>query len=210
MKKLFQTGLALGNISGNCLACNIDMSWLYNTPSKLLWIDKIVMTEHLWNLLVSSKKSEYKAMQNSNSFQIDLMNKTEKLVFEILDSVGLIERINDKFVSEDNYEIIYKQIDYDFTLLQKMDLIKTTDSHIYSIGDCKFCVPKLWTLYFALLASKRLNANIFSKKGIRNSQSNMQTFSISPQDRIKILSLQIRRDGTCVKKYFSLLAQSYT
>ena len=53
-------------------------------------------------------------------------------------------------------------------------------------------------------------SNVFSKKGIRNSQSNMQTFSISPQDRIKILSLQIRRDGTCVKKYFSLLAQSYT
>jgi hypothetical protein len=51
---------------------------------------------------------------------------------------------------------------------------------------------------------------VFSKKGIRNSQSNMQTFSISPQDRTKILSLQIRRDGTCVKKYFSLLAQSYT
>ena len=50
----------------------------------------------------------------------------------------------------------------------------------------------------------------FSKKGIRNSQSNMQTFSISPQDRTKILSLQIRRDGTCVKKYFSLLAQGYT
>lgn len=50
----------------------------------------------------------------------------------------------------------------------------------------------------------------FSKKGIRNSQSNMQTFSISPQNRTKILSLQIRRDGTCVKKYFSLLAQSYT
>ena len=55
-----------------------------------------------------------------------------------------------------------------------------------------------------------LNINVFSKKGIRNSQSNMQTFSISPQDRTKILSLQIRRDGTCVKKYFSLLAQSYT
>ena len=50
----------------------------------------------------------------------------------------------------------------------------------------------------------------FSKKGIRNSQSNMQTSSISPQNRTKILSLQIRRDGTCVKKYFSLLAQSYT
>ena len=62
----------------------------------------------------------------------------------------------------------------------------------------------------ARFALRILNINVFSKKGIRNSQSNMQTFSISPQDRTKILSLQIRRDGTCVKKYFSLLAQSYT
>ena len=30
----------------------------------------------------------------------------------------------------------------------------------------------------------------FSKKGIRNSQSNMQTTSISPQNRTKIQSLQ--------------------
>ena len=33
-------------------------------------------------------------------------------------------------------------------------------------------------------------ANVFSKKGIRNSQSNMQTSSISPQNRTKIQSLQ--------------------
>lgn len=51
---------------------------------------------------------------------------------------------------------------------------------------------------------------VFSKKEIRNSQSNMQTSSISPQNRTRIQSLQIRRDGTCVKKYFSLLAQGYT
>ena len=35
-----------------------------------------------------------------------------------------------------------------------------------------------------------LNINVFSKKGIRNSQSNMQTSSISPQNRTKIQSLQ--------------------
>ena len=35
-----------------------------------------------------------------------------------------------------------------------------------------------------------LNINVFSKKGIRNSQSNMQTFSISPPNRTKIQSLQ--------------------
>ena len=35
-----------------------------------------------------------------------------------------------------------------------------------------------------------LNINVFSKKGIRNSQSNMQTTSISSQNRTKIQSLQ--------------------
>ena len=34
------------------------------------------------------------------------------------------------------------------------------------------------------------DTNVFSKKGIRNSQSNMQTSSISPQNRTKIQSLQ--------------------
>ena len=34
------------------------------------------------------------------------------------------------------------------------------------------------------------HTNVFSKKGIRNSQSNMQTTSISPQNRTKIQSLQ--------------------
>jgi len=68
----------------------------------------------------------------------------------------------------------------------------------------------LWALTLSALRACFLNINVFSKKGIRNSQSNMQTSSISPQNRTKILSLQIRRDGTCVKKYFSLLAQSYT
>lgn len=160
MKKIFQTGLALGNISGNCNVCNIDMSWLYNTPSKLLWLDKIVVTEHLWNLLVSSKKSEYKVMKDGDSFQRDLMNKTEKMIFEILDSVGLVERISDSFVSEKYYNVISKQIDSDFELLLNRGLIKTIDSHIYNIGECRYCIPKLWTLYFALLASKRLDANI--------------------------------------------------
>ena len=78
-------------------------------------------------------------------------------------------------------------------------------------GDNSKLLPYLKKGTYVLLeGSVDGNAYVFSKKGIRNSQSNMQTFSISPQDRIKILSLQIRRDGTCVKKYFSLLAQSYT
>lgn len=160
MKKLFQTGLALGNVSGNCSACNIDFSWLYRTPSKLLWLDKIVVTEHLWNLIVGPHKSEYEAKQTTDNFQRDIMFKTDKLVFEILDSVGLIQHISDNFVSVANYEAINKQIDDDFELLLENGVLKTQDSHIYSIGKNNYCQPMLWTLYFALLASRKLNANI--------------------------------------------------
>lgn len=160
MKKLFQTGLALGNISGNCSACNIDLSWLYHTPSKLLWLDKIVVTDYLWNLLVSPPRTVYKEDHDINTYQRDLMQKTGKLVFELLDSVGLIEHISENFVSDDNYEAINKQIDSDFDLLLELGKVKTEDSHIYSIGECQYCKPRLWTLYFSLLAARRLDANI--------------------------------------------------
>ena len=153
MKKLFQTGLALGNISGNCSACNIDLSWLYHTPSKLLWLDKIVVTDYLWNLLVSPPRTVYKEDHDINTYQRDLMQKTGKLVFELLDSVGLIEHISDNFVSDDNYEAINKQIDSDFDLLLELGKVKTEDSHRYSIGECQYCKPRLWTLYFSLLAA---------------------------------------------------------
>lgn len=76
------------------------------------------------------------------------MYKTEKLVFEILDSVGLIEHISDSFVSDDNFEAINTQIDSDFDLLLELGKIKTKDSHIYSIDEYYYCKPKLWTLYF--------------------------------------------------------------
>ena len=88
------------------------------------------------------------------------MYKTEKLVFEILDSVGLIEHISDSFVSDDNFEAINTQIDSDFDLLLELGKIKTKDSHIYSIDEYYYCKPRLWTLYFSLLASRQLNANI--------------------------------------------------
>ena len=52
----------------------------------------------------------------------------------------------------------------------------------------KFC-EFLGNHYPELLLKLRYRY-VFSKKGIRNSQSNMQTTSISPQNRTKIQSLQ--------------------
>ena len=78
-----------------------------------------------------------------------------------------------------------------------------------------YCGVSLFVSSYILMSSALatrygVSPYVFSKKEIRNSQSNMQTSSISPQNRTRIQSLQIRRDGTCVKKYFSLLAQGYT
>ena len=48
----------------------------------------------------------------------------------------------------------------------------------------------LWGVTLRRASRLFFNINVFSKKGIRNSQSNMQTTSISPQNRTKIQSLQ--------------------
>lgn len=97
---MFQTGLALGNLSGNCEACNIDLSWLYSSPSKLLWLDKIVVTDYLWKLLDNPNLAKYGEINDGDNLRRITYDKSNKLVFEILDSVGLIERISDNFVSD--------------------------------------------------------------------------------------------------------------
>lgn len=157
---MFQTGLALGNLSGNCEVCNIDLSWLYSSPSKLLWLDKIVVTDYLWKLLDNPNLAKYGEINDGDNLRSITYDKSNKLVFDILDSVGLIERISDDFVSDTKCFAINQSLDQDFDLLQKDGIMQSEDSHIYRMGNNIYCKPRLWTLYFSLLASRKLDANI--------------------------------------------------
>lgn len=158
MKKILQTGLAFGIENGSCSACNLNYSWLFNTPSNLLWVDKVVVTKPMWKILTRDQSAAEKDEKHSGIFDYRIA-KTIKLVFEILKSVNLIEILDSNEISEDDSKLIYNQIDEDISLLKNNGLVKSDDGHLYSIGDYEYCVSMLWTLYASLIFSRRNDCN---------------------------------------------------
>lgn len=149
MKNYFQSGLALGNPTGACQACNIDISWLFRNTSSLLWIDKIYVTNHVWDVIMEYHKKDTK------------IGQVIKLFYNMLDDAGLVRKINDKEITEQQAENIYEQIEYDLGLIKIHNGIETSkeDSHLLKIGDYSYCEPRLWSLYAALSLSYKHNAS---------------------------------------------------
>lgn len=156
MKKIFQTGLAFGNENGTCEACNLNYSWLLNTPSNLLWIDKVVVTKPIWDIITKENNDKGKSPSKD---QVLVIGKAIKLVYEILHSVDLIEIVDSNEISEEDSQIIYNQIEEDLNILKNNGEVNTEDNHIYCIGSYRYCIPSLWTLYASLVYSRRNNCN---------------------------------------------------
>ena len=161
MKKIFQTGLAFGYENGACEVCNLDFSWLYNTPSNLLWIDKVVVTKPVWNIINGYEEPKNDPIKKS---QRTIQLSAVKLIYQILDSVGLVEIVDSNEISEKDSQTIYNQIEKDLELLEHSGDL-TTDGHIYSLGENDYCIPSLWTLYASLLYSYRNNCNFSLDNG---------------------------------------------
>lgn len=156
MKKIFQTGLAFGNENGVCELCNLNYSWLFNTPSNLLWVDKIVVTKPIWDII--SGKGDASEDKNANDQGV-IIHKSAKLAYEILNSVGLVEIVDSNEIGKEESDIIFNQIEEDLELLQRQGVINRKDSHLYYIGENGYCQPALWTLYASLLYSRKNNCN---------------------------------------------------
>lgn len=156
MKKIFQTGLAFGNETGACESCNLNYSWLFNTPSNLLWIDKIVVTKSIWDIIMG--KWDVLEENHANDHGL-IIHKSAKLTYEILNSVGLVEIVDSNEIGEEESDIIYKQIEEDLEFLQSKGVINRKDGHLYYIGENGYCQPALWTLYASLVYSRKNNCN---------------------------------------------------
>lgn len=158
MKKILQTGLAFGIENGSCSACNLNYSWLFNSPSNLLWVDKIVVTKPIWDILMQDSPIEKVNNQGMKAFGNEIQ-KTMKLVYEILNSVNLIEVIQSNDISEEDSSLIYAQIDDDINLLKYHGFVNNEDDHMYSIANHEYCIPMLWSLYASLLFSRKENCS---------------------------------------------------
>lgn len=145
-KTIFVTGLVLGKETDICNCKEVNVNWIYDQPTNLLWVDKIIVTRNEWNELISNGRSS--------------LARANKLIFERLDSEGLIEVIPDSIISLNRAESILDTIESDLTLLE--DLYTTSNKEndpTMRMGQYCFCVPSLWTLYAAIEISRIYDAS---------------------------------------------------
>ncbi|KAA6319636.1 hypothetical protein EZS27_030492, partial [termite gut metagenome] len=98
MKNVFISGLAIGNECGTCACSNINVDWLFSYPSNLLWIDKVYISHPIWEAIINEQTPEEIGKGKKIEF-----NKATKLIFEILDSVGMVEVVNTKSLLTEDF-----------------------------------------------------------------------------------------------------------
>jgi hypothetical protein len=153
MQKVLITGLALGNESGACSACNFDINWLFRHPCTLLWVDRVVSTNSIWDHIVNERYSVIDPK----------LRKTVKLVMEVLDLEGIIERVDStKYIDSAFAEEIYKRIDQDLQRLidaHGRGIDVDSEMRFVQIGKQEYCRPVIWSIYASVILSRMIDAD---------------------------------------------------
>ncbi len=145
-KSILVTGLILGKETNMCPCNNINLGWLFDRPSDLLWADKIILTNNEWEEIITNESTAYDC--------------AAKMIFERLKAEGLIQFIPDTIITPPRAESLMQTIESDLELLG--DLFSITEyknEPFLQMGDYSYCVPSLWTLYAAIDISRNVNAN---------------------------------------------------
>ncbi len=150
MKNILQSGLALGIPTQHCNCTNMDFSWIFANPTNFLWVDNVIVTESMWSMITGTGPLGFVEETKQDSF-----SKAVRLVYSILNDVGIVKVISDNCITQEEGDDLYKQIEDDVELLG--DLVKEQGSRM-KIGRHCYCAPALWTLYAALYLSRNNNA----------------------------------------------------
>jgi hypothetical protein len=159
MNKLLVTGLATGIDAGVCQVCNYDLDWMLEYPSLLLWADRLLVPGSIW-----------KVIQNEKFPKPNEVAKCCKLVFDIVNSEGLIEIKKSSPVVDDILrEDIFTQVDHDIDQMKQLFPEKISQKNLSKKGDQGFnetivdgygyCPPYLWSIYSNLILARLWEAN---------------------------------------------------
>lgn len=159
MNKILITGLAVGRDVGVCDACNYDLGWLVNYPSVLLWTDRIIITETVWQVI----------QEESFPHPVELA-KACKLIFDAAMAAGLIEIAQPSpLLKPQLRDSILTQVDSDIEKVKRLFPDKTEQRRIGRTGKegpletlidgVGFCSPYLASIYASLVLAKAWGAN---------------------------------------------------
>jgi len=159
MNKLLVTGMAVGIDAGVCASCNYDLGWLINYPSILLWADRIIITETVWQVI-----------QKEGFPDPPELAKACKLIFDIARDQGIVKIAQPTpLLTPDLCDFILTQVDTDLDKIKRLFPDKVdqrsmgragkdgpTETLIDGVG---FCSPYLGSVYASLVLAKAWKAN---------------------------------------------------
>lgn len=129
-----------------CPCNNINLKWLYDRPTDLLWADKVILTQNEWKMIISSSKSAE--------------DRASKMIFERLQAEGLIQIIPDTIITPGRAESILQNIDNDLHCMgDLLSVSENEEESLLQIGKYSYCIPFLWSLYAAIDISRIVNAS---------------------------------------------------
>lgn len=155
--RLLISGLALGKECDSAICNNVNLQWLFDNSSILLWADKIILTKKVWeNCMEGGHVWGDLSKQQENK-------KAIKLVFEMLKDADLIEIIEPNF-SKDIITYIEKTIADDINKASTDTdccRIKKADKSPFAISilDYNYCIPNLMSIYTGFILSRLYQAN---------------------------------------------------
>lgn len=159
MKSILQTGLAMCLETQQGVCKNMDLEWLYMAPSNLLWVDKVYIPKSMHDLIINEHACDI--FDNGKSQELAKVNK---LIFEVLSSLGILETLQPNIISQEASDLLYRQIESDLLLLKNLEEANDEDDgHFVRVGDEHYCRPMLWSLYAALLVSQQNDATFLLK-----------------------------------------------
>jgi hypothetical protein len=162
--KLLVTGHAIGVTDGPCDVCNFDYSWLFRHPSTLLWVDKIIITPYMDEVIDSTDYPD-------NGGPI---SKSLKEIFNTARDYDLIEvKDPNKILNSDLSQKLVKEIEHDREVLPELfpDEIKINEEDLpgaICTDESEFCEPYLWSIYAGLVLSKKWNAQCLFSDHVMN------------------------------------------
>lgn len=156
MNKILVSGLAIGNNIGACDVCNFDFEWIIKNPSALLWIDKLLVPDTIWETIINKRTTENLKL-----------NEGLKLLFELMDENKLIEIIKPQdYINQELANQLFEQIDKDRVILNQMfpETVKLGEHEKCPgemfINKYHYCSSYIWHIYATLFMAKHLNAQV--------------------------------------------------
>lgn len=153
MNRVMVSGYALGSDPklDVCQVCNFDLTWLFENPQILLWIDRIVVTSEILH-----------AIEDSRGIEGDL-GKGLQITFSKLESAGLIElkKVSDA-ISRKRSKSILKHIEEDERILLETfpEHIKRNEDDHLIVNRQNYCSAILWSIYASIELANKWNANL--------------------------------------------------